>query len=398
MGTRECQLLIVGASVRWLMQSARRAGLQVTGIDFFGDADATEAGEVWQVEQWSEVPALAARLKPGAILCGSGFETQPVMVEALRRLGPLWNLTAAQADACRDPRVWPAALAAAGLSLPRHLFAGERVLPEGGSKRWLVKQRFKAGGNGVRQLEASELAQHLDSGAGWSEGEYLQERLVGWPSSALFLLQAAGPVCLGFFRQLCGRVEFGARGYQYCGGIGPLPVAAVQRAQLGALGQVLWSLGGRGVVGVDLIVAGDKLVPVEINPRLTATGELWERVVPDESLVGLTGAEFDGGPGGLWMRSRGAGLPPTFDRGRAGLVGKAILYWSAKQPLLVEGPKWELLWRGAQAGCLADIPRCGSQIDNGKPVVTLFAEGPAEAQVLANLIAAAGELRAQLSG
>lgn len=372
------------------------------GIDFFGDIDAVEAGEVVRVQQWSEVAQVAASLRPRATLIGGGFETQPRMVEAVRRLGPLWNLSPTECAILRDPARWSAAFQAVGLSVPEQRHGGDKLQGSDRAKRWLAKRQDTAGGSGVRLLDEKEVSEWLAREPSRLEAEYLQELIPGTPSSALFRLDQNRASCLGFFRQLCGRGEFGAEGFQYCGNIGPLPLAAGQRPQLDALGCGLRELGARGVVGVDLLDFRDRLYPIEINPRLTASGELWERSQPGVSLLGLQAAEFmneTGEPAGMWGQLSGQQAVKREAVGEiaGGLIfGKAILYWTESRPLQISSECSSWLQQAAQAGVLADIPQVGSQIEAGAPVVTLFATGATEADVLESLMREARDLRSRL--
>lgn len=397
------RLLVVGPSVRWLMQSSLRAGFQPMGIDFFADVDATEVGEVVRVRQWAEVPAVAAALRPQAVLVGGGFETQVAMVEGLRQQVPVWNLGRDCCAALRDPAQWATAFASAGVRVPEHRGEGELNEALDLAKRWLVKQRYRAGGAGVRLLGTDEAGRWLTGAEASGSPEYLQEMLAGVPSSALFLLGPDRFVCLGFYRQLCGWREFGAAGYQYCGGIGPLPVTDRQVAQLNSLGRGLLTLGGRGVIGVDVLAVGDELCPIEVNPRITASGELWERAELGSSLVGLHAAEFAvgaGWPAGISSQAEHRNLPgcrllANADRPR--VHGKAILYWSDAGGLEIDARRSEWLVQGAVAGWLADIPQCGSRIERGEPVVTLLTSGDSESAVVEELVQLATELRLRLA-
>ncbi|MFN6110591.1 MAG: ATP-grasp domain-containing protein [Planctomycetota bacterium] len=407
------RLVVVGPSVRWLLQSAQRTGMQSAGIDFFADVDATEAGEVVRVGGWAEIPEAAEGLRPDAILIGGGFETQPNLVAALRERAPLWNLSAESCAALRDPERWTAVFAAAGIRVPQHRSAGrgERSKdppPQEPAKQWLLKRADSSGGQGVRLLDSKAVADWIAQEGNAAGSEFLQELKRGLASSALFFLTRGQASCLGFFRQLCGRREFGAKDYQYCGAIGPLPISASQADQLEAIGRGLVELGGRGVIGIDLMAIGDELCPIEINPRITASGELWELATPRGSLVGLQATEFAEGAG--WPVARAATSPfcsgsigssatcEASGSSNATVFGKAVLFWPEDRPLMIDLTQSEWLRRERAAGRLADIPPMGNVIARGEPVVTLLATGFSEAAVERSLIARAGGLRANLKG
>jgi predicted ATP-grasp superfamily ATP-dependent carboligase len=104
----------------------------------------------------------------------------------------------------------------------------------------------------------------------------------------------------------------------------------------------------RGLFGVDVIVDADKRIWIlEVNPRYTASMELLEH--PDRAPL----EHFS---------------------------GKAILY--AKRSTCVSAKLAET-WM--QRWDVADIPAARSELAVGSPVVSLFAHGQTEAEVLAKL-------------
>lgn len=394
MKTSKLQLLAVGFSARWLQESAFLGGLRSHAIDFFADADTCEFGPVSRIARWRDVPRVAASLLPEAILIGSGFETQPAMVRKLRAVAPLLNTTRESRLASRDPRCWAPVLQSAGLRVPKmraEAFRGSAeqtdclAEPALGSPQWLVKHRYSAGGNGVR--EWSPLIAAGECHVSLARGEYLQQRIEGEPHSLLFWLQPDQRSCLGFFRQLCGDAALGAKPFQFAGAIGPLPIDAPQTALFQRVAESLFAeLGLRGLVGVDLIQAGTHWYAIEINPRPTATTELWERAFPGQSLVGK-----------LWESHAGGRDARLVVPGANGPVqGKAILYWNAPQSLLIDAQRARRLRQGWLDGWLKDIPGEGATIEPGEPVATVFATGPSAAGVRAELQTRADSLRRDL--
>jgi predicted ATP-grasp superfamily ATP-dependent carboligase len=218
-----------------------------------------------------------------------------------------------------------------------------------------VKPRASGGGHGIRPWRP---------GAPLQRGQFLQERVVGVPGSVVFAADGARAVPLGVSRQLVGERAFGAAGFRYCGSIlagNEPPFGGALCDAAGTLAQaVTEEFGLVGVNGIDFVVRAGVPVPVEVNPRYTASMELVERA------YGLCV---------FAVHARAcAGALPAFDLMRArrrarGAVGKAIVY--ARRGVRPAGTE---RWLGDAS--VADVPRPGERIRRGRPVCTVFAAGP----------------------
>jgi predicted ATP-grasp superfamily ATP-dependent carboligase len=389
MSTQSLQLLVVGFSARWLQESASRGGLRSHAVDFFADADTREFGPVSQVSSWRDVPRVAASLIPEAMIVGGGFETQPAMVKRLRGIAPLLNCSTESSLASRDPLRWSDSLKSAGLLVPRMLIGAtsQEFRDESVRGEWLVKNRYAAGGNRVR--EWNRVQANSNPSVRLARGEYLQQRIEGEPCSLLYWLQPSQRVCLGFFRQLCGESSLGANPFQFAGAIGPLPIAAEETLLFQRLADTLSAdLGLSGLVGIDLIRSAQGFFAIEINPRPTATAELWERAFPNQSLIGK-----------LW-EARAGRLNPEWSEGDWSheLHGKAILYWRGAQPIVVDEVRAGLFRQAWLDGWLKDLPAAGTLIDPGAPMATFFASGLSYPAVRAELQARVDRLLQELTG
>lgn len=135
----------------------------------------------------------------------------------------------------------------------------------------VVKPGRGAGGAGTTRVEDGDAAEAAWSRAAAVEPDLpplVQPFLEGFPASALLLVDGAGGVRpLAFSRQ---RVRF-APGARYEGGHTPFRHPDARRALHVAADAVRASGGLRGLVGVDLVMARDGPVVVEINPRLTTS-------------------------------------------------------------------------------------------------------------------------------
>lgn len=352
------ELLLVGISARWLLASARRAGFACAGIDAFADWDAQQIAPLARYRQFSDIPQMVAPMRPHAILVGGGLETHLPVVEQLRGLSPLLNLPSATCKSLKDPGSWGPALLHKGISVPLFQYHAPAAAE---ASRWLEKQIDSAGGTGVALAEPGRPRR--------SPRHFFQRKLNGNSASVTLLFEQGSFQILGFFRQLIGTSEFGGSGFQYCGAIGPLPLTDAQREQIHQIGAALASAFElNGVVGVDLIETPDQLWPIEINPRLTATGELLERS-STFSLVGRQAACF-----GVVPRTVGAvPFSSAATVQNLPIQGKAILRWTRSQPLVVHPRHREWLEEGLATDWLADIPHPGTVVSGGQPILTIFA-------------------------
>ncbi|MCH2182849.1 MAG: ATP-grasp domain-containing protein, partial [Mariniblastus sp.] len=128
--------------------------------------------------------------------------------------------------------------------------------------------------------------------------------------------------------------------------------------------------GLRGVWGADFVCQGEELLLVDINPRLTASGDIYERSLQVDSLVALH-----------LQACRATGLAPDNQQlvgdeaphlGPA--VGKAVVYSPFNRPLLIDPAVHELLTHDDRSGParLADIPHPGTRIRPHGPICTLY--------------------------
>lgn len=339
----ETDIIILGASARAAATSARRAGWTPWCADLFADTDLQRMATVRQVAETNYPRGLLDALADTPqvpVLYTGGLENHPGLIAKTNR--PLWGNSPEVLRAIRDPRKWTQCLREQGLPCPRVAFA----TPTDGS--WLLKPRKSAGGIGIRAYAGQSFNRRT---------HFLQQHIAGDPCSAVFV----GATLVGVCRQLIGVPWLNASGYQYCGNIGPVPLDDATPWK--RLGEVLaQSFGLCGLIGIDAITKDGILYPVEINPRYTASVELFERS-HRSALLPLHQASCAGSsmPKSIWP---------------AGAIwGKAILYARQTFAFPDEGPWLASLENGIDLDHAeyADIPHVGAIIERGRPVLTLFA-------------------------
>jgi len=339
--------LLVSLSGRGLAQAAARAGRIAVGMDGFADRDTCDLAPLWQrlpLDENGDLAPLglveaAARLSPVehclGLVYGSGFEAQPELLNRLacgRQL--LGNPAEVLAESAHPVRF---ASLARRLGLP---FPEVQSAPPADPAGWLAKRAGGCGGTHVREA----------AGIAARPGVYFQRRVDGMPCSLLFLADGREMRAIGFNRLLPAPAEASGR-WAYAGavaldnapgGVGPA-VQAAARALTRALGL-------RGLNGIDFVVNGSGWSLLELNPRPTATLELWD--------ANPMPALFD-----LHVQSCLGRLPVALPKPETSRAA-AVVYAgeTLRVPAGFPWPDWS-----------ADLPRMDTLLQPGDPVCTVHA-------------------------
>jgi predicted ATP-grasp superfamily ATP-dependent carboligase len=366
-------VLIAGVSTRALAVSAAHAGYRVTAVDAFGDADLRAVAEVLPVPRSGGArytPAAAAAaaraVAADAVAYTSNFENYPEAVSALARGRRLLGNAPATLTRVRNPIVLMRVLRQRGFAVPTTRASAPPVALE--PERWLLKPRRSGGGHGTTSWR---------SGRPVSRRAYIQERIRGVTGSIVFAADGRHAVALGLSRQLVGERSFGAHGFRYCGSLlaserAPVfPRQAELLARATALANaVTEAFGLRGLNGLDFVARDGVPLPIEVNPRYSASMELVERAT-GSSLFAVHAGACEGH------------LPETAHP-PVRVHGKAIVY--ARRDVVVNDP---LAWR---LPAIADVPHPGERIARGHPICTLLADGRDAERCLRALVAGAAAI------
>lgn len=337
------RLLILGASARAAAASARRVGVEPYAIDLFADVDTQRLCECVRCpfEDYPEgLFCLAANAPPMPWMYTGGLENYPNLITKLAAERPLWGNTADVLNVVRDPFALSRIGDELGFATPKTVPSDNAMSLPG---RWLRKPLNGSGGHGIRFLQDGETIP--------DQSRYvLQEYIPGHAMSAIYVSNRTHCEMVGVTEQLVGEPWLHAKPFAYAGNIGPIDVG-------GALQQKLTTLGTRlaqrtrliGVWGIDFILNNGTPFVIEVNPRYTASVEVFE--------LASSFRAFE------WLRWVFANEPkPTQHTMPEKCVGKAIYYAPRR---------FTVPTRFAQS-CFADIPPPGSIIEAGQPVVTLF--------------------------
>lgn len=267
----------------------------------------------------------------------------------------------------RDP--WFVQRLLANAQLP-FLTVAESPIP---GRQWTRKPLKSAGGWGIRLARPEDAAE---------EGYYYQAYLAGASYSASYLAtwRNGGPAStlIGFSAHFCS--DNPSHLFRYQGCMGPYPVSDQVRSYAECWGRLLAEACGlRGLFGIDFVIDSEGIpYPTEVNPRYTASMELFD-LAWEESLVALhVAACWQGVHGQLVHRARGAISELTHHLAKhegARMWGKYCVY--APKSLVVPSENWQSLQlfprEGIDPWSIADAPRAGSTIEAEQPLFTLRA-------------------------
>jgi predicted ATP-grasp superfamily ATP-dependent carboligase len=346
-------VVIVAASGRALAASARRGGYLPLVIDWFGDTDtlalsAAHAGLADGLARGmtagtldTAMAAVTKSYQPLGIVCGTGFEDRPELLEHLAHHGRIFGCSADTVRRVKDP----AAFAALCLdcAVPHPEISCARPVDATG---WLAKRKGGAGGSHVVAAAARDAANF-----------YYQRQVPGEGVSALFLANGKRALVLGFSSQWVSATPH--QPFRYGGAIRPaLLPKNISDLLEDVVRKIARAIPLLGLCSADFLVDGDDFRLLEVNPRPGATLDIFE--APQKSLFALHMAACAG---------ELAAQAPSL----AGVDATAIAY--GKHDMHVpafDWPEWS-----------ADRPRAGTMVRQGEPLCTILAAAAGHAQTRA---------------
>jgi predicted ATP-grasp superfamily ATP-dependent carboligase len=361
------RLLIVGASTRAAAWSAVRAGWRPVCADQFADLDLRQVADVVPVARYPN--SLPEDLLPlsseGWMFVGAMENHRPILTAILSsgQFGRYYGPDIETIAKLRDP-LWLAERCRALHCYPDVLIGPDLTEAFSHGGHWLRKPLASGGGRAVRLLGSGVSLSPCDS----EEPCYWQRLIEGVSVSALFLETNRDRRLLSVSAQLIGWSAAGApTPFTYCGSIAPWPLADFHVEQLQRIAETIMDgLAYRGLLGLDLIWDGRQFWLIEVNPRYTASCELWE-FLTGRSAVGEHLLAFGQSP-----LTASAGSSPSSQSAGPRVLGKLVIFADRNlttpdfRRFLGPRPVWSPPW-------LADLPAADQKIPQGAPLCTVFA-------------------------
>jgi uncharacterized protein len=246
-------------------------------------------------------------------------------------------------------------------------------------RQWLIKQRSSSGGLGVRVAKV---------GSTLKKGEYFQEWIDGRHGSAALLASHDETRLLFGSEQIVEASYLAAPRFHFAGNLLSFPFglgAFINADYFQHLGCALAEeFGLRGLFGLDFISKQGEVWLLEINPRYTASMELFLRELGrDWSLVEKHALACD---------TTRSDYELTYEPEHKTISAKAILY--AREDYHITDRMSDRLWTMRSELDLADLPIGGCSIAKGHPVLTIFAKGNRRKETLRSIEIKANQLRA----
>ncbi len=364
-------VILCGASVRSLAQSAINAGLRPLCVDFFEDADLTRvlsSGRgrfVGRIRAFEQLPDVVRKIRSNIpLLWAGGLENHTAVLRAIMAHRPVIGADPEIIALLRQPRNFAGWLSQSGLNVPR------LASPDNANADclWLRKPNGGSGGLGIRPLQPmSALLGGIQKKT--TSEEYLQEYIDGVPMSAVFCSDHRGLSLLGTSIQLVGWPSLGASDFLFCGNFGPIsPGEDVTRQLILAAESLITHTGLKGVFGVDFVLRQGKAWFIEVNPRLTASHMLYEEPTShnreERSLIIRHLAAFGWRPVDNTTRRRQRS--PAADVNEVRVQARLIL-WANQDVQFMDS----LCQSSHEAWTFGDIPQPGSAIPAGSPLCSV---------------------------
>ena len=346
-------LLIAALSGRMLAASAHRAGCDAVVLDLFNDLDtrryayqsravADGAGEFRISELLRGVTEFYNSCS--GIVVGSGFEDKPEILRELSQGRTFYGNSAEIVMLMKQPKRFFALLDSLGIPHP-----DVSLVPPEQTTGWLVKRIGASGGAHIQWV-----SDRVNS----DENSYFQRYVRGRNMSILFAADGKQARILGVNEQWTVAVN-GEPSFCYGGAISHVTLTPdIYRPIEEQLHRLVAASGLIGLNGMDFVVTQDGYFVLEINPRPTATVDLYDSDWPQGLLA-------------VHVRAC-CGELPQFLPEKQGVRAHAIVY--ARRPISVSQecrfPEW-----------CSDIPEAGASISLHAPICTVHVSGNSAEEV-----------------
>jgi len=344
-------ILIVAGSGRMLAQAAKYAGLKPLVIDLFADLDTQCYAEAFrQIPSLAEkhlIPALdyfIEHYEVAHVIYGSGFEYYP---ESLRYLGSRLLVLGNLPDTFVNLHDKPAFFSSLDqLNIP---YPDVRFAPPTNAGNWLVKPMQGQGGVGIKRYQQNDIDELA---------VYWQTYQAGTQHSVLFLADSQEIQIIGFNTQWTISLDEN-QAFIFSGIINSCALLNEQKEWIANwLMKLVPLFALKGLNSMDFIQAGDKSFVLEINPRPSASMQLYDADLLNRHIKACQGELTD-------------------YRRHTDFTGYQIVY--AEQDVLIsedfDWPPW----------CM-DLPGSGVICRTGQPICSIIAHQKQAQSVMKDLL------------
>lgn len=264
-------ILIIALSARPFAQAAKQAGYSVTVIDGFADMQTLECADAvinvpfdafgLNAQALLEaISSLDSRAFAGCVY-GSGFDAQPMLLEAISERIPLIGNLPETVSAVKSMAFFDALQS---LAIPHpHTF---KIWPGHIPGRYLKKSVIGCGGT---HITISTVRDKL------AANEYYQQHIEGQAISLLFLAHNHTIEVIGFNEQWVSASP--EQPFRYGGAVSNIDLPDEVQQQLTQAAQALTvKFNLAGLNSLDAMVKDRVVYVLEINPRLSATFDLYD--------------------------------------------------------------------------------------------------------------------------
>ncbi len=264
------QLIIAAISARGYAKAAHALGYKVLTLDAFADADTRSVAEqCLQIsvtddgvdeEDFKQKFEKITLENDCQLIYGSLFDAKPALLEwVAERVEVVGN----SPQTLQFSRSFDFFAMLGGLGI-RH--PEVQLNAPDDAQAWLTKRLNSCGGSHVKPV-------HLGN-----KGDYFQRKIDGEPVSLLFLADGEKIGVVGFNQQLLAPTV--VTPYRFAGAVSDavLPMV-VQQAFVNAAERLTAALGLRGLNSLDAMLEGNSLWILELNPRLSATFQLYPNLL-----------------------------------------------------------------------------------------------------------------------
>ena len=339
------RIIVAAISSRAYVQAAIHAGFEVIAIDAFADVDTQKyAKQVLQVpvnngqfeaDAFLKVLQKIDLKKYSGLCYGAGFELQPNFLTEIAKRIPIIGNDPQTIHSCKNPQLLTEFCNANNMATP--IIAFSRPTNTLG---WLKKQIGGSGGAHIKPVLPLEIP--------INHCVYYQKIQAGIPYSCLFLANEKNVQVIGFNEQWCN--SSAVLPYRFGGVVSHADLSENVKATITEfIAKATLHFGFKGINSCDFLLHENKVYMLEINPRLSASLQLYSAKKGD-----LFAAHIQACADELkqW---------PTVEK-QAKAMHIVYANKAASVPVDMDWPKW-----------VCDIPQPNSEIAAGAPICTVLA-------------------------